>query len=323
MTANKPCLARPIEAKFPHPVTTAPCQARCGLSARLTRRTPMQKTQVIWGMSAEMRRICIIVTMLAGFGASAFGTPMGYAGDACSSLDAVAEGPKSVSLFRIKGAVLFRGRLRVDVDGAPRAYHPDSKSGLDRLANAGRPGNWWGIVTNNGEPSGVLVIQGSNDPAPGFHVAATSLYDPMVQSLRDPRKYVDATRIPYVALPRPYDREAGWVPGADGRRGTGVYLGDLALVTNMQTGTWVPAIFADVAPADGSGEASLELVRRIGEKPDARVGGSDHRKFAYVIFPGSGNHRPKSPDEIAQGVDALLRTAISLDAIKECVKRLP
>jgi len=38
----------------------------------------------------------------------------------------------------------------VDADGAYHAFHPDDKSGLDFLANAGHPGNWMGLVTDNG-----------------------------------------------------------------------------------------------------------------------------------------------------------------------------
>jgi hypothetical protein len=43
--------------------------------------------------------------------------------------------------------------------GAPNAYHPEDK-GLDFLANAGKTGNWWGIVTEDGTPSGKPVVQG-------------------------------------------------------------------------------------------------------------------------------------------------------------------
>ena len=33
--------------------------------------------------------------------------------------------------------------MMIDADGAYHAYHPDNRSGLDYLGNAGRPGNWW------------------------------------------------------------------------------------------------------------------------------------------------------------------------------------
>ena len=65
-------------------------------------------------------------------------------------------------------AVIFEGGMMVDADGSPQAYHPppDERKGLDNLADAGEPGNWWGIVTDNGKGSGNPVVQGSNDPAP-------------------------------------------------------------------------------------------------------------------------------------------------------------
>ena len=43
--------------------------------------------------------------------------------------------------------VVFRAGLSIDADGAPNAYHRDGR-GLDHLANAGRPGSWWGLVTD-------------------------------------------------------------------------------------------------------------------------------------------------------------------------------
>ena len=62
------------------------------------------------------------------------------------------------------GAILYRAKFAVDADGSPRAYGPND-SGLDWTANAGYPGNWWGVVTDiNGDP----VIQGAGDPYPGM-----------------------------------------------------------------------------------------------------------------------------------------------------------
>src|ERR1041385_3104569 len=72
----------------------------------------------------------------------------------------------------------YESGLMIDADGAYRAYHPDDKPGLDNLGNAGRPGNWWALVTDNGEPSGNPIIQGASDPAPGFYISTTSLEDP-------------------------------------------------------------------------------------------------------------------------------------------------
>ena len=61
-------------------------------------------------------------------------------------------------------AFFYEAGLVIDADGSPHAYHPDGRSGLDYLSNAGRPGNWWALVTHNGKPSGKPVIQKRNDP---------------------------------------------------------------------------------------------------------------------------------------------------------------
>jgi hypothetical protein len=45
-------------------------------------------------------------------------------------------------------AFFYEAGLNIDADGAPHGYHPDGRSGLDYLGNAGRPGNWWALVTD-------------------------------------------------------------------------------------------------------------------------------------------------------------------------------
>jgi hypothetical protein len=94
--------------------------------------------------------------------------------------------------------------VSIDFDGAPRCYAPRGTLGaLDNLANAGHPGNWWGIVTHNGQPSGNPIIQSGSPPGQpekGFYISQTSLVDPFF-STDDVRRYVDATKVPYLALP--------------------------------------------------------------------------------------------------------------------------
>jgi hypothetical protein len=82
-------------------------------------------------------------------------------------------------------------QFALDADGTYRAYHLNGRSGLECLHNAGRPGNWWALITDNGRPNGHPVIQTANDPAPGFYVSITSLQDPS-RARKDPRRYVDA-----------------------------------------------------------------------------------------------------------------------------------
>jgi hypothetical protein len=56
-------------------------------------------------------------------------------------------------------AFFYKSGMAIDADGALRAYHPNDRSGLDALAHAGHPGNWWALVTDNGKPTGVLLCR--------------------------------------------------------------------------------------------------------------------------------------------------------------------
>jgi hypothetical protein len=174
-------------------------------------------------------------------------------------------------------AVFFQSGMTIDADGAPNAYNPQN-TGLDDLANAGQPGHWDGVVQDeNGDP----FVQGPDDPFPGYYVSCTSLCDRNKRSV-DPRRYVDASRIPYVVLPGGLARQAG------------AHLGDFALVMNLRNGRSSYAIFADVGTL---GEGSIALADNLGIHSDARIGGT-RGGVLYVIFPGSGDGAPHSVDEI-------------------------
>ena len=125
------------------------------------------------------------------------------------------------NLYKVDNAVLFNAGMNIDADGSPRAYNPVSSKGLDALANAGHPGNWWAIATSNGKPSGDPIIQGDSEPAPGFYVSTTSLENFAFPETRQGR-YVDASKIPFIVLPFGL--------------GMGLKLGDLCFVYNKATG---------------------------------------------------------------------------------------
>jgi hypothetical protein len=186
---------------------------------------------------------------------------------------------RQVQIWRLpsNAAFFFTAGMTVDADGAPNAYNPQN-TGLDDIANAGSPAHWDGIIT---DPSGQPVLQGANDPYPGYYVSCTSLVD-RTKNPTDPTRYVDATKIPYVVLPGDLARE------------TGTRLGDFAVVLNRRNGKSSYAIFADVGTM---GEGSVALARNLGLDPDARGGGS-RQGLLYVLFPGSGNGKPRTRDEI-------------------------
>ena len=131
--------------------------------------------------------------------------------------------------FPDKPAFFFIAGMSIDADGAPNAYHPDD-TGLDELANAGSPTRWDGIITGR---EGNPLIQGENDPFPGYYISCTSLADE-TKDFTDPTRYVDATKIPYVALPEDVANRGG------------MRLGDFGFVMNLRNGKSSFVIYADI-----------------------------------------------------------------------------
>ncbi len=181
----------------------------------------------------------------------------------------------------INNVLQFTSGMTIDADGSPRAYHPVSDSGLDALANAGKKGNWWGIVTDKkGEP----VVQGKDDPAPGFYVSTTSLQN-SAKKITDQSRYVNSDSIPFFVLPNNKTILAL------------VKTGDIAHVENLRNGKSCYAIFADVGPKDKIGEGSIKLANNLGINSNPRSGGiADSVK--YTVYIGSGTGKSRSVAEI-------------------------
>jgi hypothetical protein len=217
------------------------------------------------------------------------------------------EPERDIPIGRLPGSAAFfyESGMTIDADGAPNAYHPDN-SGLDDLENAGAPGNWQGLAKDaNGEP----FIQGADDPFPGYYVSATALADHS-KAVNDPARYVDASKIPFVVLPGGMARQMGARPG------------DFAAVFNQRNGKSSYAIFGDVGPHDRIGEGSVALAENLGIRSNARNGGA-HRGILYLLFPGSGNGRPRTIEEInSEGQKLLQAWEVSL-AQGACVDRPP
>jgi hypothetical protein len=200
------------------------------------------------------------------------------------------EPERDVPIGRLPGssAFFYESGMTIDADGAPNAYHPDN-IGLDDLANAGTPGTWEGLAKDHdGQP----IIQGPDDPFPGYYISATALAD-RSKPANDPTRYVDASRIPFVVLPGGMARQLGARPG------------DFAVVFNQRNGKSSYAIFGDVGPFDRIGEGSVALAENLGIRSDARNGGT-RRGVLYLVFPGSGNGRPRTIDEIEAEAQKLL-----------------
>jgi hypothetical protein len=179
-----------------------------------------------------------------------------------------------------KNIYLYTTGMKIDADGSPHAYHPQSANGLDRLGNAGDlKGKWWGIVTDK---KGRPVIQKENDPAPGFYVSTTSLAD-KGKNLEDPLRYVDAETIPYIILPGKFSTEAK--------------LGDIAFVLNKNNGKKCFAIYAETGPVNKIGEGSMALAKQL-EIPGTPRSGGVESGILYIVFKKSGSGKPLSIEEI-------------------------
>jgi len=203
-------------------------------------------------------------------------------------------------------ALVYEAGLAVDADGAFRGYHPNNRLGLDTIEHAGRPGNWWALATDTGEPSGHPVVQGKSDPAPGYYVSMTSLFDAANTNERDPHRFVDAASIPYVVFPPVGLKHAK--------------LGDFATAVNFRNGKVAGAIVADEsAPELKMGEGSIALAVALDIDSNPRSGGIEHG-VAYVIYAGSGNGKPRSVDDIISTSRRYFQTWGGLQRLNSCLR---
>ncbi|MFL5728227.1 MAG: glycoside hydrolase family 75 protein [Cytophagaceae bacterium] len=188
----------------------------------------------------------------------------------------------NVKVWKLKNnpALFYEGGMKIDADGSPRAYHPENK-GLDHNYNGGSGGHWWGVITND---EGKPVIQGPEDPAPGYYVSCTSLTH-ADKDKYDPAKYINAEVVPYIVLP-----ERLFTKG-------NIKLGDFAAIVNKKNGKIAYAIFADIGPAGKLGEGSIALANNLGIDSSPKDGGADE-DVIYIVFPGSGNGEPRDLEEI-------------------------
>ncbi|MBI3502637.1 MAG: N-acetylmuramoyl-L-alanine amidase [Bacteroidetes bacterium] len=204
------------------------------------------------------------------------------------------------------GAIMFRAKMAIDADGSPRAYGPND-SGLDYTANAGYPGNWWGVVTDSyGNP----IIQTSSDPYPGLYVSTTSLVNSAYSSTKT-QHYVNSEVVPFFVLPSAITS-------------MGVKLGDVAYVYNTSNGKSCYAIFADGGPSGKLGEGSIYLANQLGINSNARTGGTSSGIIDYVIFPNSGYGQGTIPS-VSQinSIGSTKLNAIGGSGITSCIPAAP
>lgn len=173
--------------------------------------------------------------------------------------------------------------MTIDADGAngqtggvpvyaPKGFTP---APLDFLANAGEPGNWFGVVTDTGKKNGKPIKQDKSGPAPGAFVSATSYRWPERARI-DPLAYVDAASVPYIVLPGHWRAQA-----------IGVVLGCKATVEDTKTGKILEASgVLDFGPRTKLGEASIACAKFFGIPSSPKHGGTQEKRFIYTFFPG-------------------------------------
>lgn len=173
------------------------------------------------------------------------------------------------------GSYIVHAGMAIDADGSPKAYCPDGSGlpALDYIANAGRPGDWWGLACDgDGKP----YIQGQNAPAydsssSGFYVSTTSLTH-KGYAQNDPMHYLNAETELYVVVPRRFIRGV-----------KGIVMGCRCRVTNDGTGVAVEAVSGDVGPEFG--EASIAVAKALSIPGSPKSGGVSSG-ITYQFWPG-------------------------------------
>jgi hypothetical protein len=213
-----------------------------------------------------------------------------------------------IPLFRDEQtrAIAFASQMHVNTDGAPDSYHPDN-IGITHICNGvnlGASSTWkedclptfrqakaegfrgdarvrfFAMVTDR---AGVPIIQGANDPRPGFYVSTTALKQPGADA-GTPNGQVDSNTVPFAVIPGPWQS----------RRDPGPQLGDFGIAVRRSDGKVVPFVIADTGPPRKLGEGSVALHQALGNDPfQMRFGvrrawsGISHPDVFYVMFPGT------------------------------------
>jgi len=225
---------------------------------------------------------------------------------------------ETTDVWQVRGSksAHFLSKLEIDADGAPRAYHPSDRRPLD---NAGKAFDWLANLGSS-DRHGIQGENGAVGPAAGFVISATSLMDTRYPT-NDTRRYVDASTVPYVVLPK------GTFPlPAD----SVLKSGCVVCVVDTKTGGYSGAIFADIGRAVGEG--SIRLAQRLGLNPFVpsrwpKVRGFDgqegDRRFFYLVFPETAIAPPWPVEQIQAQADALFASWGGEARLKTIIPRLP
>lgn len=200
--------------------------------------------------------------------------------------------------------------ISIDADGAPNAYGPQKGPddhdgcGIDSLVNADYP-------PGQPDPLGhedwkTILVPDPNDRAvpyckpDGFFISRTSLCDE-TKSDFEPGKYLDATAVSYIVMPRFWLEQLG------------LQMGDLCLLRHTGIGRTVVAIVGDVCPVtEPLGEISIRSAATLGGKnvsPRTGVDFPSGGKLQCIMLKGSRPDRiwPADDGRLQALLPALLR----------------
>jgi len=233
-------------------------------------------------------------------------------GPGCPSSTIVTVG--GVPVQRLDGdvsAFFWSNGLECDADGAPNAYNPQD-TGIDYLANAGHPGNWWGIAT---DASGTPYTQGSYPsgsyaPYPGYYVSTTSLEDARFPT-HDVRRYVNAVNISFIVLPT-----GSFMSKLSAK------LGDACFVYNSANNHSSFAIVADTGPSSQIGEGAVALQFALGHNPlnsHGRVASGIASGVRTLCFAGSSKGAVSSQAEVDALGSALFEAWGGMARFQKCI----
>lgn len=166
------------------------------------------------------------------------------------------------------GTVSFTGGMSIDADGGRRTYAPAGSGlpALDYLANAGGPGNWYGIVTDS---KGKPIVAKS-----GYYISPTT-YERKQYARTNPERYLDPEKEFFAVFPGPMRRMV-----------KGVVLGCRVIIQDLKTGATKECVAGDAGPASHLGEASIAVAEHFGIPSSPKHGGTDEKRFKYIFFPG-------------------------------------
>ncbi len=180
-----------------------------------------------------------------------------------------------------KATVTITVPMTVDVDGAPNAYGPDNSKALDFELNAHvgakKTGAIVGYRTKNNDGR-TPVVQGPNDPCPGFFISETAYTDANNSNANDPRRYVNAAEINYTLF-------------ATVAKAAGAKLGDFCVVHSLSPRHTVYAIIGDSGHSNGA-EGSLALLQRLGYPfKSGKFDSVDKKEIVVRYFAGTNPNK--------------------------------